>query len=138
MFIKTNLPIQIPANEIRVNFARSSGAGGQNVNKTSTKATVRWSISRSHVLTPEEKMRVRTKLANKINNDDEVAVTSEEERSQPQNRILAASRLQILVAKALHVPKYRQPTRPTKASKLKRVESKKMRSRVKAGRRTVE
>lgn len=138
MFRKANLSIQIPANEVQISFARSSGAGGQNVNKTSTKATIRWSIGRSHILTPEEKTRIRTKLANKINNDDEVIVTSEEERSQPQNRLLAVSRLQTLVTKALRVPKYRQPTRPTKASKLKRVESKKIRSRVKAGRRTVE
>jgi len=130
--------MRIPANEIRVSFARSSGAGGQNVNKTSTKVVIHWSIGLSHVLTSEEKMRVREKLANKINSNDEVVITSEEERSQPQNRALAIARLQELIAKAMYVPKKRRPTRPTKASKEKRIESKKIHSRLKARRRFVE
>ncbi|MFH2018748.1 MAG: alternative ribosome rescue aminoacyl-tRNA hydrolase ArfB, partial [bacterium] len=119
-------------------FARSSGAGGQNVNKTSTKAIVRWSVGRSRVLSPEEKARVRAKLANRINNYDEVVVMSEEERSQPQNRARAIARLQSLVSQALRVPKKRRPTRPTKASKLRWIASKILRSRVKEGRRARE
>lgn len=129
---------KIAPTEFQVTFARSSGAGGQNVNKTSTKVIVRWQVGRSRFLTPEEKERVRLKLANRINNNDEVVVVSEEERSQLQNRILAVSRLQTLVAKALQIPKKRRPTRPTKASKLKRIKSKKIRSQLKAGRRAVE
>ena len=130
--------MHIPVNEIRISFARSGGAGGQNVNKTSTKVIIHWSVGRSQVLNWEEKNRVRIKLANRLNNNDELVVMSDEERSQPQNRALAVARLQMLVAKALHVPKHRRPTRPTKASKLRRIESKKIRSRVKAGRRTAE
>jgi len=132
------MSIHIPAHEIIMSFARSGGKGGQNVNKTSTKAIVHWSVGRSRVLTWEEKLRVRIKLANRINNNDEVVAMSEEERSQPQNRALAIARLQALVSKALQVSKKRQPTKPTYTSKLKRLESKKIRSRVKAGRKVVE
>lgn len=133
---RANSSIQIPPSEIRVSFARSSGAGGQNVNKTSTKVILHWPIGQSRVLTEEEKMRVRMKLTNRINNDDEVVLMSEEERSQLQNRESAVLRLQELVSQALYVPKKRRPTRPTRGSKLRRLESKKMHSQVKAGRKS--
>ena len=129
--------MQIPESELNISFARSSGAGGQNVNKTSTKVIIHWPIWKSAVLLPEEKDRVRMKLANRINNEDELVIMSEEERSQPQNRALAVARLQALVAQALHVPKKRRPTRPTKASKLRRIEAKKQRSETKSARRRV-
>jgi ribosome-associated protein len=127
----------IPIKEIKVSFARSSGAGGQNVNKTSTKATVRWRVGDSNVLNEFEKERIRKKLGNRINSEDELIVISETERSQLRNRELAIFRLQALVGRALVVPKFRRSTRPTKASKLRRIESKKIRSQVKAGRRTI-
>lgn len=136
---KTTIPhFLIPPDELRISFARSSGAGGQNVNKTSTKVVVHWPIGQSQILTFEEKERIRGKLVNRINNKDEIVVISEEERSQSQNRLLAINRLQFLVSRALQIPKKRKPTRPTKASKLKRLESKKIRSQVKAGRRIME
>ncbi|MDO8509935.1 MAG: alternative ribosome rescue aminoacyl-tRNA hydrolase ArfB [bacterium] len=128
----------IPTDEIKISFARSSGAGGQNVNKTSTKVIVHWSVGRSQTFTSDEKARIREKLANKINFFDEVVVMSEEERSQPQNRAKAVARLQTLVSKALFIPKKRRLTRPTKASKLRRIESKKIRSHIKTGRRNIE
>ena len=130
--------MHIPENESNITFARSSGKGGQNVNKTSTKVILHWPVGKSLVLTDEEKARVREKLANRINNEDELVLMSEEERSQPQNREIAIARLQFLVTQALRVPKKRRPTRPTKASKLRRIESKKQRSQIKVGRRTVE
>ncbi len=130
--------MQIPESELIITFARSSGKGGQNVNKTSTKVILHWPVGKSVVLTDEEKFRVREKLANRINNEDELVIMSEEERSQPQNREIAIAKLQELVTQALHVPKKRRATRPTKGSKLRRIESKKIRSQVKSGRRTIE
>ncbi len=129
---------RIPPSELLVTFSRSSGAGGQNVNKTSTKATVHWKVGRSRVLSDDEKARIRVKLAYRINLNDEVVVVSEEERTQGRNRVLAIARLEALVVRALHVPKIRRPTKPTKASKLRRQESKIHRSRIKAGRRIIE
>ncbi len=125
----------VPENEFTITFARSGGKGGQNVNKTSTKAIVHWSVGRSQVLSWEEKERVRAKLVNRINNNDELVVMSEEERSQPQNRDKAVARLRALVAQALRVPRKRRPTRPTRASKIRHMESKIQRSRVKSSRR---
>jgi ribosome-associated protein len=84
----------IPEDELVITFARSSGKGGQNVNKTSTKVFVHWFIENSTVLTDDEKNRIRAKLANRINNQDELVVFSEEERSQAQNKELAIARLQ--------------------------------------------
>lgn len=127
--------MHIPTPELRITFARSSGAGGQNVNKTSTKATVHWPIGCSRVLSLEQKARVREKLSNKINWSDELVVVSEQERTQAQNRDLAVARLQALVSHALIIPKKRRPTRPTKASKIRRLETKIHRSRVKMARR---
>ena len=130
--------MRIPENEFIITFARSGGKGGQNVNKTSTKVIIHWPVGKSAVLSLEEKDRIRAKLANRINNEDELVLMSEEERSQPQNRELAITRLQELVTQALKVPKKRRPTRPTRTSKLKRLESKKRRSRVKEGRKIME
>ena len=130
--------IHIPTNELRITFARSSGAGGQNVNKTSTKAVVHWPIGRSRILSVIDKLRLRTKLANRINSNDELFILAETERSQTQNIAEAIKRMQKLATAALHVPPRRRPTRPTKGSKLKRLESKKIRSKLKVARRTVD
>ena len=125
----------IPEHELTITFARSSGAGGQNVNKTSTKATVRWSVGKSRVFSAVEKERIRHKLANRLTWGDELVVASEEERSQPQNRARAIARLQSLVAQALRVPKSRTATKPTWGSKVRRLDSKKRHSSQKKQRR---
>ena len=89
------------------------------------------------VFSEEEKDRIRAKLSNRINDGDELIVVSEEERSQSQNRALALNRLYALVADAIKISQKRRPTRPTRASKLKRLESKKIRARIKSGRQRV-
>ena len=126
---------QIPQSEIKMTFARSSGAGGQNVNKTSTKVILHWKVGESSVFNDLEKKRIRNKLVNRLNDEDEIVVMAEEERSQLQNRVQALTRLQSLVSKALIIPKKRKPTKPTYSSKLKRLETKKQRSIIKANRR---
>lgn len=127
----------IPESEIKMTFARSSGAGGQNVNKTSTKVILHWKVGESGVFSDIEKDRIRTKLANRLNDEDEIVIMAEEERSQLQNRVQALDRLQSLVEEALIIPKRRKPTKPTYSSKLKRLEIKKQHSQKKAGRRVV-
>ena len=126
--------MQIPNHEIRATFARSSGAGGQNVNKTSTKVILHWPIGRTRVFNWEEQQRIRSKLSNRINSDDELVVSSEEERSQPQNRARATARLRSLVMQALRVPKKRRATKPTKASRQRRLDEKKQHSKIKKNR----
>jgi len=127
--------MQIPIHEIKATFARSSGAGGQNVNKTSTKVILHWPIGNTRVFSWEEQQRIRSKLSNRINGSDELVVISEEERSQLQNRARATARMRSLVAQALHVPKKRMPSGPTCASKLKRLEDKTHRASLKIKRR---
>jgi len=125
----------VPENELHFAFARSSGAGGQNVNKTSTKVMVSWSVDRSRVFTLEEKDRLKIKLSSRLTSRGELAIACETERTQWRNRSLAITRLNDLVTRALRVPKKRHPTRPNYASKLKRLESKKKHSKVKKLRR---
>lgn len=126
---------RIPLHELSITFARSSGPGGQNVNKTSTKATIHWSIARSRAFSDLEKSRLRLKLANRLTGRDELVVSSDNERSQPQNRAVAIRRLQMLVTAALRVPKKRTATKPTYSSKLRRLDSKTRHSKTKQARR---
>ncbi|MBI2444200.1 MAG: aminoacyl-tRNA hydrolase [Candidatus Magasanikbacteria bacterium] len=125
----------IPARELSISFSRSSGAGGQNVNKVATKATVRWYLGGSAVFSEEVKQRLRQKLAGRLTQNDELVISSQNERSQAQNRAQAIRRLNDLVRRALFVPKTRRPTRPTRASQERRLAAKKRRSLLKQRRR---
>jgi ribosome-associated protein len=115
----------VPDEEISEKFSRSGGRGGQNVNKLSTKAEVRWNVDASMVFTPEEKEKIKDILGKRINKEGELIVVSQEERSQMQNRERAIERLNKLVEAALIPEKERKPTKPTKASKERRLEEKK-------------
>ncbi len=120
--------MKIPASEYTIEFARSGGPGGQNVNKVSSKAQLRWGVGASQSLSDEQKARVRVALKNRLTNDDEILVTAEDERSQAQNREQVIVRFQELIAQALHVQKKRRATKPTRSSKEKRLQSKKIMS----------
>ncbi len=124
----------IPPEEIDIDYALSGGPGGQNVNKRETKAIVRWHVGNSRVLTNVEKMRVREKLVNRLNDRDEIVIHAQEERSQGQNQEQGIERLQELVAAALIIPKPRRKTRPTRAAKERRLKEKSERSEIKQSR----
>jgi ribosome-associated protein len=125
-------PGRIPESEITIEFTRSSGPGGQNVNKTATKAQLKWSPSMSAVFSDTEKSFILDRLGRYLTADGFLALSASSQRSQLQNRQAVVDRLQRLVAHALMPKKKRVPTRPTKASKERRLASKKIQSEKKA------
>ena len=122
--------------ELQFSASRSTGAGGQNVNKVNTKVELRFSVISTLILSDEEKELIINKLKNRLNKDGELVLVSQEARSQLENKLAVTEKFYRLLASALTLPVPRKETRPTKASKLKRLESKKYRSTVKKFRRS--
>jgi ribosome-associated protein len=113
---------KIPLSEITLRASRSSGPGGQHANVTASRIEAVFDVAASEALTDEQKRLVISKLGPRV-----VAI-AQDARSQSYNRELALTRLRRRLESALHVPKPRTPTRPTKASKLRRVEAKRTQS----------
>jgi len=109
-------------------FSRSSGAGGQNVNKVSTKVTARLDPSKLSSLEPEEAERVRRSLSGRINAQGEIVLQADEERSQARNREIALLRMIALVLGGAARPKHRHPTRIPQSSRRARLEAKRHRA----------
>lgn len=120
--------------ELSYKTSRSSGSGGQNVNKVETSVTVMWKVEDSTVFTEIEKERILLKLQNRINAEGILQLTVSESRTQLQNKKIATDKIHELVNKALIVPKKRIATKPSRAKVEKRLESKKKLSEKKENR----
>ncbi|TCO06010.1 alternative ribosome rescue aminoacyl-tRNA hydrolase ArfB [Natronoflexus pectinivorans] len=112
--------------EITFIATRSSGPGGQHVNKVSSKIELRFSITESSLLTTEEKERILWRLKNRVNNKGEIIITAQEERSQIKNKMLAIDKFYQLIEGALKTNKARKTTKPTRSSIAKRILNKKI------------
>ncbi len=105
-------------------YARSSGPGGQNVNKVNTKVFIKIPLSQIEGLNEQERQQITHKLSSRIDNDGYIYLSVEDERSRIRNEELAIQRLISLVSTAAILPKKRIPTKPTKSARLKRLQAK--------------
>jgi len=116
------------SNELEFATSRSSGPGGQNVNKVNTKVTLRWNIQNSSVLTVEEKELLQQKLASRLTTDGTLLIISQDKRSQLQNKEEALLKLENLLKQAFMKKKKRKPSKPSKSSVQNRLDKKKKHS----------
>ncbi len=135
--LKVHSKLTIPFSEFHFSYTTSSGAGGQNVNKVSTKAVLRWTPNLSPVLSIEAKQRFLELYSSRLTHDGELIVVSQKFRSQAQNAQDCLEKLKMLILPALLKPKVRKATRPTLGSKKRRLKEKTNRSEIKQNRRPV-
>jgi ribosome-associated protein len=128
--------IQIPTEELEFSFARSGGPGGQNVNKVSSKAILRWQVATTSSLPEDVRMRFMTRFANRLTIDGDLILTSQKYRDQTRNIDDCLEKLKEMLEVAANPPKPRRPTKPSLASKQRRVETKRDNARKKVQRRT--
>ncbi|MFO0960960.1 MAG: alternative ribosome rescue aminoacyl-tRNA hydrolase ArfB [Isosphaeraceae bacterium] len=129
--LTVNDRIAIPMSEFALDYARSGGPGGQNVNKVASKAILRWNPGISPSLPPSVKERLLRKVASRLTTEGELIITSQLTRDQGRNVDDCLEKLRLLVLDAATPPKVRRPTRPTKASQTRRLEAKGKRSETK-------
>jgi ribosome-associated protein len=127
--------LMIPDSELRLSFARSSGPGGQNVNKVASKAILHFDVLSSPSLPPDVRDRFKTAYSSRLTTTGEVVIHSEEFRDQPKNIQACYDKLRQMILAVLKPPKKRRATKPTRGSKLRRLNDKKSRSQTKQNRR---
>lgn len=126
-YLNVSSRLAIPRTELEYRATRSGGPGGQHVNTASTRIELLWDLPNSLPLTDEQRERLKHKLGARLDAEGRVRVVASGRRSQQQNRKEAEERLVALIKHALHVPKKRTATKPTRAAKEKRLLSKKLR-----------
>ena len=127
--------VVIPLSEFEFTFSRSGGPGGQNVNKVNSKAVMRWPVTSSQSLPEDVRARFLSKFASRITTEGDIVITSQRFRDQPSNVDDCLQKVQDMLTAVLHRPEIRRPTRPTLASKQKRVEGKRVNAKKKQMRR---
>lgn len=133
--LRINRQVAIPLSEIRYRFARSGGPGGQRVNRRETQVELYFDVSTSPSLSEAQKERIVEKLSGYMDSEGVLHLSSQATRSQVQNRQDVTERFQRLLADALHQPRKRRPTRPSRAAAESRLVEKRRRSEVKRLRR---
>lgn len=126
---------EILINEVSYKAVRSSGAGGQHVNKTSSKVILTFNVEQSSGLTVEEKQLLSNKLQSRLTLSSDLILECSDTRSQHKNKELVLDRFKEVILSGLKVPKRRKKTKPSRASKFKRLRKKKMHSEKKINRR---
>lgn len=127
--------IAIPDEDLELSFARSGGSGGQNVNKVSSKAILRFRFSTNTSVPAEVKERFAARFATRLTKDGDVVLSCERHRDQPKNVEECRTKLKVMLLEVLHPPKKRRPTRRTKGSNERRLAEKKRKSDTKTRRR---
>ncbi len=130
-----NSRLTIPESELTITRARSSGPGGQNVNKVNSKVTLRWSPQQCAVLDSAWRRRLMARFANRINKDGQIVLHSEKFRDQPRNLADVRQKLVDILLDCQAAPKKRIATRPSRASQRRRLDQKKRQSQKKQNRR---
>jgi ribosome-associated protein len=123
-----NHRIRIPRTEFEFTYVRSRGPGGQNVNKVSTKAVLRWDLANSPTLPDDVRDRFRRQFPTRVTKDGEVVITSQRHRDRDRNAEDCLEKLRVLLASVATAPRRRKKTVPTRASRERRLREKKLRS----------
>lgn len=121
-------PIHIPSSELEFRFGPSQGSGGQNVNKVSSRAFLRWNVSQSKALPADVKARFLKAFATKLSSEGDLIISSQESRNQGTNRARCLDKLQAMILKVAKAPKARVKTKIPQAIRKKRLDSKKRQS----------